>query len=112
MKNANKNTTIMKNRILKFVATLIIAAGSGAAVYNYTGEDIVLPDSTIIKTEELTKSLSKNYKNRDVSKHLNITIHHTASSVNSSLESIAKFHVEKRGWPAIAYHIAINQDGD
>lgn len=102
----------MKNRILKTLAALILAASSGVAIHNYTGTDISLPDGSIIPSEQLTESLTKTYKNRQQSNNLYITIHHTAGSEKASLESIAKFHVEKRGWPAIAYHIAINQAGD
>ncbi|WP_417200096.1 N-acetylmuramoyl-L-alanine amidase [Bizionia sp.] len=101
----------MKNRIIKALATLLIAAGSGAAIYNNTGTDITLADGTTLESQDLTKSLTKHYQLRDVSAAINITIHHTAGPENASLESIAKFHVEKRGWPEIAYHIAINQDG-
>src|SRR5690606_8417670 len=102
----------MKNRILKTLAALILAASSGVAIHNYTGTDISLPDGSVITSDQLTENLTKTYKSRKTSNNLYITIHHTAGSEKATLESIAKFHVEKRGWPAIAYHIAINQDGD
>lgn len=37
-------------------------------------------------------------------------IHHSATT-GSSIHSIAQFHIEARGWPAIAYHFAIGWDG-
>jgi len=102
----------MKNRIIKLIASIIIASASGYAVYNHTGTDITLPDGTVIASKNLTESLTKQYSTRNINSDLSITIHHTAGPETASLESIAQFHVEKRGWPAIAYHIAINQEGD
>ena len=101
----------MKKRILQLLAGLIIGGGSGVAVYNNTESDITLYNGQVIESNELTKSLTQKYSYR-VTDSLYITIHHTAANKDQSLESIAKFHVEKRGYPAIAYHIAINEEGD
>ena len=108
-KNENKNIT-MKKRAISWIIGLIAASGVG--IYNLTGEDVTLPNGEIIETGELTESLTKHYQERNIEDSLYITIHHTAGPKTASLESIAKFHVEMRGWPAIAYHIAINDDGD
>ena len=102
----------MKNRILKLLAALLISGGTGVAVYNNTGTDITLEDGTVLHSKDLAKSLTKHYQLRNIEDSLYITIHHTAGNKDQSLESIAKFHVEMRGWPEIAYHIAINDDGD
>ena len=101
----------MKNRAVALIITLIMGV-SGKVIYNYTGRDIIMPDGTTIVSHDLTESTTKFYKNRSIADSLTIYIHHTAGSKSQSLESIAKYHVEKRGWPAIAYHVAINDDGD
>ncbi len=102
----------MKNKILRYLAVILLSSGTGAAVYNYTGGDITLPSGEDIESKDLTRSLTKHYKSRSVEDSLYITIHHTAGSKHEDLNNIAKFHVEKRGWPEIAYHIAINDAGD
>ena len=102
----------MKNRALQILAAILITAGSGVAIHNFTGTDITLPNGDVVSTEHLTESLTQHYALRNIDDSLYITIHHTAGPIDQSLESIAKYHVENRGWPAIAYHIAINSDGD
>lgn len=100
----------MKKRVAGFIASLLIGGGYG--VYNYTGNEIILPNGETMVTHDLPKSLTKVYREREIEDSLTIVIHHTASSKTQSLETIAKFHVEKRGWPEIAYHVAINDAGD
>jgi len=39
-----------------------------------------------------------------------LTIHHTVSPPDRSIESIAQYHVNK-GWPGIGYHFVIKDDG-
>lgn len=102
----------MRNNILRIIAGVLLAGSSGYGVYNYTGNEIILPNGETMVTHDLPKSLTKVYKERDIKDSLTIVIHHTAGSKSQSLETIAKFHVEKRGWPEIAYHIAINESGD
>ncbi len=50
------------------------------------------------------------YKTRPESAVKGMYLHHTATS-GQSLRSIAEFHTQYRGWPAIAYHYAIGYDG-
>lgn len=102
----------MKKGILRLIAGILLAGGSSYGVYNYTGNEIILPNGETMVTHDLPESLSKFYKERSIEDSLTIVVHHTASSKTQSLETIAKFHVETRGWPAIAYHIAINESGD
>lgn len=102
----------MKNNILRIIAGLLLVGGSGYEVYNYTGNEIILPNGETMVTHDLPKSLTKVYRERSIEDSLTIVIHHTASSKTQSLETIAKFHVETRGWPEIAYHVAINEAGD
>jgi len=100
----------MKNRVIALIVGLL--STGGIAIYNYTGTDIILTNGETIVSHDLPKSLTKHYKLRNIDDSLTIVIHHTAAPKDQSLENIAKFHVEKRGWPAIAYHVAINDKGD
>ena len=40
-----------------------------------------------------------------------IVIHHSGVDVDSTAESIARYHVESLGWPGIGYHFLAHQDG-
>lgn len=40
-----------------------------------------------------------------------IILHHSAGPASQTPEEIANFHVNTRGWPGIAYHYLIYQDG-
>ena len=40
-----------------------------------------------------------------------VAIHHTASPPDTTVEAIARYHVETRQWPAVAYHIVVAADG-
>lgn len=61
-------------------------------------------------TEELPYHPVKRYRSRGVEKITQIVVHHTASDVQDP-EQYAKFHVDVRGWPGIAYHFMIRNDG-
>lgn len=50
------------------------------------------------------------YAVRDMAKVNTIIIHHSAST-GQSINSLAQFHIDARGWPAIAYHFAVGWDG-
>lgn len=99
----------MKNRAYTYLAAFLISIGTG--VYNYTQEDIILPDGNVIQTHDIAQNLHRTYGKRPTDS-LFITIHHTAGSRDESIESIAKFHVEQRNFPEVAYHIAIDKDGN
>ena len=54
------------------------------------------------------------YRLRDVKEVKGVVWHHTATKSNdpqARITSIAKYHTAVRGWPAIAYHYAIDEDG-
>lgn len=59
---------------------------------------------------ELPIHSTKVYPERDIEDIRGIVFHHTATK-GQTLRGIADFHVNGRGWPAIAYHIAIGYDG-
>lgn len=50
------------------------------------------------------------YPRRDMAKVNAIVVHHSATR-GQSIRTIAEFHTQTRGWPAIAYHYAIGWDG-
>ena len=39
-------------------------------------------------------------------------IHHTATPMNTSVESIRRYHIEERGWEDIGYHFLISWKGE
>lgn len=50
------------------------------------------------------------YPERDMTKVDGVIIHHSATR-GQSINSIAQFHVQTRGWCGIAYHYGIGWDG-
>ena len=40
-----------------------------------------------------------------------IVVHHTAAPSSVTWAAVARYHVETRGWPGIAYHLGITPDG-
>ena len=50
------------------------------------------------------------YELRDPAK-INTTIIHHSASTGQTISSSAQFHIDARGWPAIAYHFAVGWDG-
>ena len=79
------------------VMTSVGAAGSyGSEIHDLRGE---LP----IHSEKI-------YPTRSIDDVSGVVFHHTATK-GQTLRGIADFHVNGRGWPAIAYHIAIGYDG-
>lgn len=80
------------------IAALIVSFLIGAGVTYYNVED-QLPVSPLTE-----------YKFRSLDKPLYVTFHHTAAE-NLDLKNIATYHVEQKGWPGIAYHFAIDPQG-
>ena len=73
----------------------------------YTIDDIV---------DNLPKHDSLTYRTRALTDITTLTIHHTVSSPENSIVSIAVYHVNPRenvpnGWPGIGYHFVIKDDG-
>ncbi len=67
------------------------------------------------KITDLTLTLPRNPNNpfspRDTAPIRWIVLHHSAGPPNQGLESMARFHIEKRGWSGIAYNYLIYKDG-
>lgn len=63
---------------------------------------------------DLTLSLPKStrlfYSKRKPSQVTQLVLHHSASN-GMTVQDIARFHVQNHKWPAIAYHIVVDQDG-
>lgn len=51
------------------------------------------------------------YRRRSLDMIRYIALHHAASSERATPEEIARFHVETRRWPGVAYHWMIGRDG-
>lgn len=67
------------------------------------------------KITDLTLTLPRNPSNpftpRDITAIRWIVLHHSAGPSNQTPESMARFHVEKRGWSGIAYNYLVYNDG-
>lgn len=53
----------------------------------------------------------KEYPQRELSAIKYLVIHHSAVAVDSTADSIARYHVEQQGWPGIGYQWIVHQDG-
>jgi len=64
---------------------------------------------------DLTLTLPRNprspYTPREVASIRWIVLHHSAGPADQTPESIARFHIETRGWSGIAYNYLIYEDG-
>lgn len=83
-------------------------------VYNYTGENFTITDSTTFKTKDFIKHSTKTYRERNitVADTFSVYIHHLAVPASSSISGIMNYHVNSHGWPAIGYHSGIKENGD
>ncbi len=52
------------------------------------------------------------YQRRDLGQIEGVVIHHTAVDVDLAARDIARYHVERNGWPGIGYHFLVHQNGD
>lgn len=50
------------------------------------------------------------YEGRSIGGIEQIVIHHSATG-EVSAEAIARYHIDTNGWPGIAYHFLVHQDG-
>lgn len=62
------------------------------------------------KTNLLTRSKTKKYPTRTLSKIDKIILHHSATT-SGSAEAFARYHVDTLGWAGIGYCFVINKDG-
>ena len=99
----------MKNNIIRGFATLLLGAISYFAVENYTGEDLILEDGTVLETEQLSHHVSSKYKDREIDT-VTVYLHHTVTSKNASVESINQIHINN-GWERLSYHVLIRDNG-
>ena len=100
-------------------ALTMTAAGAGvgyqSSVHQMQTENISafapVPSIEVLDISgDLAKHTSKTYPRRDIERVTGRVWHHSATS-GQSLSGIAQYHVVKRGWPGIAYHVAIGWDG-
>ena len=85
---------------------------------HYPGVSVEFPDEEppVFEIQDVVNDLpthdTKEYLERDIADITTLTIHHTVSPPDRSIESIAAYHVNSRGWPGIGYHYVINDLGD
>ena len=71
-----------------------------------------LPKPNIVDiVEQLPKHPEKTYPTRELEEITHIAIHHSAAPANVPPEQVARYHVERKGWPGIGYHFYIMPDG-
>jgi hypothetical protein len=51
------------------------------------------------------------YAKRSLSAIHQTLLHHTATALTTTWESIANYHVNSLGWPGVGYHIGVHVDG-
>jgi len=79
--------------------------------------DALMPENGMIvaQIEDISASLPKHqtetYDTRALSEIKNLILHHTAVSPDVGPQAIARYHVDKQGWPGIGYHYFITVDG-
>lgn len=74
--------------------------------------DVQAPTLEIIDiVDELPKHATLKYATRPLTGITTLTIHHTVSPPDRSIESIASYHVNSNGWPGIGYHFVIKDTG-
>lgn len=61
--------------------------------------------------ERLPRHPSEVYARRSLADIFRLIIHHSAVPAEIGVETIARFQIEKRGWPAIGYHYFITPAG-
>ena len=61
--------------------------------------------------DQLPRHPEQSYPTRSLEMITHIAIHHTAGPANTPVERVARYHVERRGWPGIGYHFYIMPDG-
>lgn len=62
-------------------------------------------------SDKLPKHPTERYARRDLSAIKYLVVHHSAIPPDKGPEVIARYHVEKQGWPGIGYHFFIDREG-
>ncbi len=62
-------------------------------------------------SDKLPKHPVERYARRELSAIRYLVVHHSAIPPDKGPEVIARYHVEKQGWPGIGYHYFIDREG-
>ena len=71
----------------------------------------VFGDQYIDLRDKLPEHISDKYEQRNVDSIKNVILHHSATPQTTTWQQIARYHVESKGWPGIAYHLGIQPNG-
>lgn len=102
---ANGQVAALQARITELEQQL---AAAQAAIGHGTG--VVQPAIEVV-IDELAKHPSERYSTRERSQIGTIVLHHSAVPASVGADRIAKYQVEKQGWPGIGFHYFIYDDG-
>ncbi len=71
-----------------------------------------VPEPTVkVVIDELAKHATDHYPTRTLSQISGIVVHHSAVPASVGAARIAKYQVEKQGWPGVGFHYFIYDDG-
>jgi hypothetical protein len=84
-------------------------AAARAAAGQVTG--VVARPAITDVTDALAKHPTQRYQTRPVTKVSSIVLHHSAVPASVGAARIAKYQVEKQGWPGVGFHYFVYDDG-
>jgi N-acetyl-anhydromuramyl-L-alanine amidase AmpD len=103
---ASDQVAALQARIAELEQQLAVAqaaTGQGAGV---------VPQPTIkVVVDQLAKHTTDHYSTRARSQINSIVLHHSAVPASVGADRIAKYQVERQGWPGIGFHYFIYDDG-
>ncbi len=94
------------NNALKVLLTSIFSGSLLLLVRKGFASDL----KVINITEQLVRSSDRQYLTRPIGEITDVTIHHSRSEGQDAFD-YAKYHVNVKGWPGVAYHFDIQPDG-
>jgi hypothetical protein len=84
-------------------------AAARAAAGQVTG--VVAQPGIADVIDTLAKHPTQRYQTRPVSKINSLVLHHSAVPASVGADRIAKYQVEKQGWPGVGFHYFVYDDG-
>lgn len=84
----------------------------GVNLIDHDFDELTGPTVPIVDVvDSLPQDPNNDYPSRPLTQVTSLVIHHTATPLVTTLEAIANYHVNIKGWPGIGYHFVIRADG-